>query len=68
MYNDMGKLVANSPETALELIADEILEQDYEAYMDAASKGDYEALLDALDGFGYRMGSSKKKMKNMIPE
>ena len=67
VYNDMGKLVANSPETALELIADEISEQDYEAYMDAASKGDYEALLDALDGFGYRMGFAKEEDEEYDP-
>lgn len=59
VYNDDGKLVANDPATALELIADEISEQDHEAYMDAISAGDYGSLLDALDGFGYNMGTGE---------
>ena len=59
VYNDAGKLVANDPATALELIADEISEQDHEAYMDAISAGDYGSLLDALDGFGYNMGTGE---------
>jgi hypothetical protein len=67
VYNDTGKLVANSIETALELIADEISKEDYRSYMYAASKGDYESLLDALDGFGYRMGIAKEEDEEYDP-
>ena len=52
VFNDEGVLVANDPDSALELIADEVPEH-VDMYMDAIRSGDYESLLDALDGFGY---------------
>jgi len=52
VFNDEGVLVANDPDSALELIADEVPEH-VDMYMDAIRSGDYETLLDALDGFGY---------------
>jgi len=52
VFNDEGVLVANDPDSALELIADEVPEH-VDMYMDAIRSGDHESLLDALDGFGY---------------
>ena len=54
VFNDEDVIVANDPDSALELIADEVPEH-VDMYMDAIRKGDYESLLDALDGFGYKM-------------
>ena len=55
IFNDEGVMVADDPDSALELIADEITTQDVDMYMDAIRSGDNEALIDALDGFGYKM-------------
>lgn len=54
IFNDEGIIVANDPESALELIADEVPEH-VDMYMDAIRAGDHESLIDALDGFGYKM-------------
>ena len=55
VFNDDDVLVADDPDSALELIADEVSEEDVDMYMDEIRAGEYEALIDALDGFGYRM-------------
>jgi hypothetical protein len=71
VFNDEGVLVANDPDSALELIADEVPEH-VDMYMDAIRAGDHESLLDALDGFGYTFKYDEEDtleeggVKNMI--